>query len=109
MRAADFCLQEASRLRRLATGCTNPSLRVELLNRAAEFEDLASSPGDQQQRQDEILDTRRQAPTINWLVGVQREAAAGISRFLRLSVLVQQAKRTRGFWNVSARVLLYAD
>lgn len=97
MRAADFCLLEASRLRRLATGCTNPSLRVELLNRAAEFEDLASSPGDQQQRQDEILDTRRQAPTINWLVGIQREAAAGLSRFLRL--------RTRAAGKTHQRIL----
>ena len=85
MRAADFCLEEASRLRRLATGCTNASLRVELLSRAAEFEDLAFSAADQQQqRQNESVQTRRQARPINWLVGVQRATAERLSCLLRL-------------------------
>jgi|SRR5215469_2851279 len=83
MRAADFCLVEASRLRRLAHDCTNGFLRIELLSRAAEFEDLAVS-SDTQQQQDANVQTRRQVPTINWLVGVRRKAAAGLSCRLRL-------------------------
>jgi|SRR5215472_5525269 len=83
MRAPDFCLGEASRLRRLARGCINASLRVELLSRAAEFEDLALSASTKQQ-QNETVQTRSQTPTTSWLVGVQREAAAGLSRRLRL-------------------------
>ena len=84
MRAADFCLIEASRLRRLASHCTNGFVRIELLSRAAEFEDLASSAGSEEQRQHEIVPTRRQAPTTNWLVRVPREASARLSRRLRL-------------------------
>jgi hypothetical protein len=55
---ASFYVAEAARLRRLADDCNNPSLRLELLARAAEFEDLAmGSP-------DDDLVTREQAPKV---------------------------------------------
>ena len=95
MRAVDFCLEEASRLRTLASDSTNDCQRIELLRRAAEFEDLAYSAGDQR-KQDENLQTRTQARAITWLVDAHH-AAAGLSRRLRL--------RTRAAGKAHQRIL----
>lgn len=55
---ASFYVSEATRLRSLADNCSNPSLRLELLNRAAELEELAMS-------RDDNLVTLRQTQVIH--------------------------------------------
>ncbi len=50
LRPAAFYLDEAARLRRLATDCSNGTLRFELLARAGELEELAAWSNDAQDK-----------------------------------------------------------